>query len=312
MNTAPLVNRTQLWVIVGAIIFLWSTAYPLMGYTVREGFPPILIPSARTLLPALGICLFIYLRGERLPSLRDSRWLWYGAMGVLGMSLPFFLQAKGQMHVDSGLSSILINGGMPLFTIVLAHFFIKSEPLSWRKGFGFLCGFIGIVVLFLPNDFSLFLNKNWQAQLFILSVALCYGLAAIIAKRAPETSSSVGAAIMLLCAAVVAVIPAIHAGIRSPEIFNFPTHIILALFALTILYTGLSDVLYLQAIRLSGPSVIAKINYVVPFFVIFVSILFFEESLTWRMVVALGLVSFGLWLTHEQQPTPFDEATLSS
>ncbi len=280
------------------MVFIWATGYTLMGYTIAQGFPPAWIPLARIGLPAIAITIFVYARGLRLPALNDTRWLWYGLMGFLGMTAPFFLQAHGQKTVESGLSSILINGGMPLMTIVLAHFFVKSEPLNTRKLIGFLIGFIGVVLLFLPENLSLELVKNWQGQMFILGVALSYSLAAIVAKRAPETPASVGAAIMLITALLVAII---LAGFEGMPTGNFPKGVIIALFALSVFYTGLSDILYLKVIQLSGPSMIAKINYLVPVFALFFGMVFLGEAFSWRAVAAMMIIITGLLIARANE-----------
>jgi drug/metabolite transporter (DMT)-like permease len=219
-------------------------------------------------------------------------------MGFLGMTAPFYLQAKGQVHVESGLASILINGGMPLFTIVLAHFFVKSEPLSWRKSTGFIVGFIGVVFLFLPENLSWDLVNNWSAQSLILLVALSYAFAAIVAKRAPETPASVGAAIMLITAALTAIVLAAGTGIPQGD---FPAGVIIALFALAIFYTGLSDILYLKVIQLSGPSMIAKVNYIVPVFSLIFGMIFLNEAFSWRSVAAMAIIIVGLLIARADE-----------
>jgi len=281
-------NKTTLYIVVATVVLIW------------KGFPPSWIPAARTILPAIAITMYVYMRGLSLPSLSDNRWLWYGLMGFLGMTAPFYLQAKGQVHVESGLASILINGGMPLFTIILAHFFVKSEPLSWRKFSGFIIGFIGVVFLFLPENLSWDLVNNWDAQSLILLVALSYAFAAIVAKRAPETPASVGAAIMLITAAITAIVLALGTGI--PE-GTFPTGVIVALFALAIFYTGLSDILYLKTIELSGPSMIAKVNYIVPGFSLVFGMIFLNEAFSWRSLAAMTVIIVGLLIARADEPS---------
>jgi drug/metabolite transporter (DMT)-like permease len=300
MTTPPAKQRTLLYILVAAVVLIWSTGYTLMGYTVGAGFPPSWIPAARTILPAIAITLYVYFIGLKLPKFKDSRWLWYGLMGLLGMTAPFYLQAKGQVHVESGLSSILINGGMPLFTIILAHFFVKSEPLSWRKSIGFIIGFIGVVALFLPENLDWELVNNWGPQTLILMVALSYALAAIVAKRAPQTPASVGAAIMLITSAVTAVVLALATGVPQGD---FPNGVIIALFALAIFYTGLSDILYLKVIEISGPSMIAKVNYIVPVFSLIFGMIFLGEAFSWRSVAAMMVIITGLLIARadEQQ-----------
>ncbi len=300
-------NRFRLYAYVAAVVVIWATAYQLMYYTVYTGgFPPEFIPITRTALPAVAIFFYIRLRGEKLPPLGDARWLWYGLMGFLGMTAPFFLLAKGNEYgVESGMSSILTNGVTPLLVIILAHFFVKSERLSLRKSFGFFTGFVGVVFLFLPENLDVTLIKSWRGQSLILLVAMSYALGAIVAKRAPETPASIGATIMFITAGLTALIIAVISVINS----GFPTggfsnSVLLALFTLTIVSTGLSDILYLKVIQLSGPSMIGRINYMVPVFAVLFGMSFLGEAFSWRTVAALMIIITGLLLARaDEQPS---------
>ena len=297
------INKPRLYLIVAVVVFIWSTAYTLMYYTVYSGgFPAEWIPAARTILPAIAITIYVYSRGMKLPKLTDTRWLWYGLMGFLGMTAPFYLLAKGNEYgVESGISSILTNGVTPLITILLAHFFISTERLSWRKSIGFLIGFIGVIFLFLPENLNLHLVQNWQAQLFILTVALSFAIAAIVAKRAPDTTASIGAAIMLITAAITALVPALLSGMPSGD---YSGGVLLALFVLTVFSTGLSDILYLEVIKMSGPSMIAKINYLVPVFALIFGIIFLSEDFSWRSIAAMMIIITGLLIARIGEKFP--------
>ncbi|PHR91217.1 MAG: hypothetical protein COA69_11920 [Robiginitomaculum sp.] len=290
-------RTTLLYIYVALMVFIWSTGYTLMFYAVYSGgFPAEWVPAARTTLPAIGITIYLYSRGLKLPSLKDKRWFWYGLMGFFGMTAPFFLQAKGnELGVESGMSSILVSGAMPLFTIILAHFFVKSEPLSWRKSIGFVIGFIGIIFLFLPEQISWDLIQNWNAQGIMLMVALSYALASIVAKRAPDTPASIGAAIMLITAAITAFIMAAPAGLPDTHVSK---GVLIALLVLSICYTGLSDILYLKVIELSGPSMIAKINYIVPVFALVFGMIFLDEMFSWRSIAAMMIIITGLLIAR--------------
>jgi len=113
------------------------------------------------------VLFYAYIMGHRLPPLRDVRWIWYFAMAITGASLPFVLIANGQQTVDSGITAIIV-GTMPLITIILAHFFTTEKLNRWKLT-GFLMGFIGIIILFLPKDLSWTLVADWPAQLLILA-----------------------------------------------------------------------------------------------------------------------------------------------
>jgi len=274
-------------------ILFWGTAYTLIGYIVAY-VSPAWIVAVRTTIAALVMTIYALLRGHKFPSLRDPVWQWYGFMGFIGLTLPFYLNARGQIYVESGLTAVLA-GVMPLITIVLAHFFVKGEHLSWRKAVGFFIGFAGIVLLFLPMPLKWDLIETWRSQGLILLTAICYASTTIIAKRAPETSASIGAAMMLLAASLMSLVWAFSTGI--PEAMP-PQSAIIAMVLLALGGTGIAQILYLRIIKIKGPSYIAKMVYLVPVFSIIAGIMFLDEPFSWRSVSALGIIFTGLYISQ--------------
>ena len=275
------------------LIITWGTAFTLVGYTV-DYISPAWMVSVRTIIAAVILIIYARLRGHKLPSLNDKRWIWYGFMGFVGIVLPFNLTATGQITVDSGLTSILV-GIMPLITIALAHFLIQGEHLTWRKSIGFFIGFIGIVFLFLPEPFQWELIKNWRAQSLILLSAVCFSVLAITAKRAPKTSASVGAAMMLISAAFFSTLWAIPTGIPSEMP---PRSAIIALLVLAVVTNAFAQILYLRVIEVFGPTTVSKINYVVPICSLFAGTLFLDEVISLRSVYAMMIIFAGLLIAR--------------
>ena len=282
-------NKTLLYGAAVLVVLIWGTAYTLIGHIVNF-ISPAWVVAVRTSLAALILVLYVYMTGHKLPPLKDKRWLWYGYMGFIGMALPFYFTAKGQIVVDSGLTAILA-AVMPLITIVLAHFFVPDERLSWRKAIGFILGFAGIVYLFLPSPFKWELISEWRAPSLILLTALCYALLSIIANRAPKTPASVGAAIMLIFSAVLSGIWALSTGV--PDTMP-PLSAIIDLVLLALGATAFAQILYLKLIEISGPSLIAKLVYLVPICSIIAGIIFLDEPFSWRLVIAMGIIFAGL------------------
>ena len=276
-----------------AIVVIWGTAYTLIGYIVDTVSPAWLV-AVRTVIAAFVLVTYALWRGHRFPPLSDPRWRWYSLMGLIGMALPFYFTASGQKVIESGLTAILA-GVMPLFTIVLAHFFIKDERLTWRKSFGFLIGFAGLIFLFVPIPFKLQLISEWRAQGLILLTALCYAVLTIIAKRAPHTPASLGAAMMLIAAATASLLFALSTGL--PKSIP-PNSALIALVVLAVGATGFAQILYLRLVQISGPSLIARLVYLVPVCSIIAGILFLGEAFSWRTVFAMVIVTAGMYIAR--------------
>ena len=254
---------------------------------------PIWLVAYRLVLGAILVTIYAYVKGQKLPKLTDERWRWYFVLGMTGSVIPFFLLSTGQLNVDSGITAIIV-GVMPLMTIVLAHFF-ANEILNATKLLGFVVGFLGIVVLFLPDNLSLELVSNWQAQLLIVIAAFCYAITAVLAKRAPETSSSIGAAMMLICAAPVAVIAGVMTGVPT----QMPPMIgIWMAIGLGVGSTAIATILYLYVIQETGPSTMAKINYFVPLASVIFGVWLLGEDFTWRMIISFAVIVLGVMISR--------------
>jgi len=278
------------------LMLLWGTAYTLVAVGVRS-LSPIWLVAGRTVVATVLILGALYASGRRLPPLRDARWLWYALLGQIGITIPFYLLSEGQTRVDSGLTAIIV-GSMPILTVILAHFFTQ-ERLTPRKLLGFVVGFTGIVLLFLPDDFSLGLVSEWRHQSLLLCAALLYAITTVTAKRAPETDSLVGSAIMILSATITANIGAFASGL-PPE--PLPAHIWWVILGLGVGSTALGTITYLWVVDRSGPSAVAKINYFPPIISVIAGVWFLSEPFTWRIVAAFTIIMIGVAISRPKRP----------
>lgn len=286
--------RNQIFGLSVLLVFIWGSAYTMVGVGVNY-ITPIWLVTYRLLIGALLVTLYAYFKGHRFPKLTDSRWIWYLCLGITGSVLPFFLLSTGQKTVDSGLTAIMV-GIMPILTIILAHFF-TDEKLTPQKLIGFIIGFVGIVILFIPDDFKLELIQDWKAQLLIIGAAICYAVTTVGAKRAPDTPSSIAAAMMLLMAATIGVMAAIISGVPE-SVPALPG--LLSAAGLGIISTGLATILYLYVIQKSGPSLLARINYFVPVVSVILGVSLLNEPLTWRIILSFIIILLGVILSRRE------------
>lgn len=287
-------SALKLYVIGFALIVLWGSAFTMISVGVTL-MPAIWLVALRCIFAAICVSLYAYLRGHRFPSLRDERWLWYFSLAMTGIVLPFFCTAVGQKTVSGGLSAILV-GAMPLITIILAHFF-ANEPLSWRKGLGFLIGFGGIILLFLPSDFGFSLITNWRAQSLLLLAAMFYAITTVAAKHAPETAPSLGAAMMTLSGAIASLVWALFTGLPETPI---PLEGWILVIALAVGSTAVGTILYLYVVNEAGPTVMARINYFPPVAAVFFGTLILDEPFTIRIAAAFFIILAGVIISRSE------------
>ncbi len=275
------------------MVVIWGSAFTLVSIGVLY-ISPLWLVTYRLIIGAILIIIYVLFKGLRLPNIKDVRWVWYFAMGLIGMVIPFFLLSTGQVVIDSGLTAIMV-GTMPLMTIVLAHFF-ANEKLSLTKIIGFIFGFIGIVILFLPSDLSIQLTENWFSQLIIVIAAFCYAVTTIIAKRAPDTPATIGACMMLICAAIACLFIALLTTGFPKSIPPLPG--IFTAFGLGIGSTAFASILLLYIIDQTGPSTVAKINYFVPLASVIFGVIVLNEILNIKIFIAFIIILIGMLISQ--------------
>ena len=275
------------------MVVIWGSAFTLVSIGVLY-ISPLWLVTYRLIIGAILIIIYVLFKGLRLPNIKDVRWVWYFAMGLIGMVIPFFLLSTGQVVIDSGLTAIMV-GTMPLMTIVLAHFF-ANEKLSLTKIIGFIFGFIGIVILFLPSDLSIQLTENWFSQLIIVIAAFCYAVTTIIAKRAPDTPATIGACMMLICAAIACLFVALLTTGFPKSIPPLPG--IFTAFGLGIGSTAFASILLLYIIDQTGPSTVAKINYFVPLASVIFGVIILNEILNIKIFIAFIIILIGMLISQ--------------
>lgn len=296
--STPSLAPARLIIISIFLIIVWGTAFNMISVAVQY-IAPIWLVAFRCMLACVLITAYVLHKGYRFPPLRDVRWRWYFFLAMSGIVVPFFLTAKGQQSVDSGVSAILV-GAMPLITIILAHFY-AHEPLSWRKILGFAIGFGGIILLFMPQNLSLELIANWRAQSLLLLAAFCYAVTTVVAKRAPETASSLGAAMMIFCAAIASLTWALSTGLPENTI---PLTGWIMVVGLATGSTAVGTILYLYVIDVAGPTVLARINYFPPVAAVAFGTFFLKEDFTVKMAAAFAVIVLGVIISRSGKRAP--------
>ena len=127
---------------------MWGGSFPLIKVAVGS-LPPRWVAGGRIGLGALALMCFMAVRGTRLPRGR-AVWARLGYMGVAGNIAPFALISWGEQRMPSGIAAILM-AMVPMMVVVVAHFRLPDEPLTFGKSIGVVLGIVGTLVLIGPS-----------------------------------------------------------------------------------------------------------------------------------------------------------------
>ena len=114
----PVTMTARQWGLLSLLAVLWGGAFFFSKVALGE-LRPFTVVLLRFGVAAIAMLLVVRLTGHRMP--RSPRtWAGFVVLGALNNFIPFSLIAWGQVHITSGLASIL-NATTPLFTAVVAH-----------------------------------------------------------------------------------------------------------------------------------------------------------------------------------------------
>ncbi len=133
--------------------FLFGSTLIASRFSVGQ-YHPVNYVALRLILATLAHVL-IYVASPKRKLPRDPRlWAQAALLGSVGVAVPMTSIVTSMQYQSSGLTSILLTIG-PAITVVMAHFFLPEEQLTWRKAFGVTLAFGGAVLLAILGESGL-------------------------------------------------------------------------------------------------------------------------------------------------------------
>ena len=277
------------WISMAALGAIWGASFVSVRIALDE-IGPLTVVAHRTfwaMLVLWGIVLAL-----RMPVPRDAR-IWFGflVMGLLNNLIPFSLMAWGQLHVESGLTSIL-NASTAVFGVLFAAAFFADERLSLRKGIGVLLGFLGVATAIgLENlhDFDI----RSLAQIAILGGTVSYALAGVWArKKLSGLRPQVAAAGMLTGSTLMAVPMALLA--EGPISLDLQPVTMMAIAYYALIATAGAYMLYYRVLDMAGSGNLMLVTLLVAPVAIVLGALVLGEKLAPNAYAGFALLAFGL------------------
>lgn len=274
------------WAAFGMLGLVWGSSFLWIKIAVQEVGPFTLV-AFRLLFGVLG--LLVIMRWQRQSFPRDRRTLLaYLFMGVVNTAVPFVLISWGETKIDSGLASIL-NGTVPLFTIVIAHYWLHDEKITVGRLAGLAVGFVGVVVL-VSRDFGpQGLHGNLWGQVAVIAASICYATAITFSRRHLRNQPPVVQSFMVLLLADAVIWPATLMVDRPFHLPQLPVTW-LALAWLGLLGSCFAYLMFFYLINAWGPARASLVTYVFPVIGVILGIIFLKEVADWRLIVGTLLI----------------------
>ena len=131
------------------VAVVWGLSF-VAARMVLSTLTPVLLATVRFIIASLVFSPVIireYAKGD-LPDRRDLKE--YAFLGILSISIYFWLQYTGVKHAGAGVSALLVVGLIPILTGFASSILLK-EWLSVQRLLGTGLGLVGVALITLPG-----------------------------------------------------------------------------------------------------------------------------------------------------------------
>ncbi len=278
-----------------ALTMMWSPSFLFIKLAI-EDLPPVTVAASRLTLAALILFGIVFYKGYKLPK-NFLFWMHAGLMGLFSTGFPFCLFCYAEKTIDSSLAAIL-NGTTPMFTALLAQFFVPTDRLNIPKAIGIALCAGGLFVLFAPNFYE-GMTGSTMGMLAATTASFCYSIGHIYGKKyltgyqpfiAPTASLAFSAVVLVPMALIF----------ENPLELPLPSlSSILGVMGLALFGTVLAFIIYYKLLEESGPIAISLVACFFPVGGMLLGVVFLGETFTLNSLLASSLILLGMMIVNK-------------
>ena len=278
---------------------LWGSAFPCIkiGYEmfhISGTGSQILFAGYRFFLAGVFTYIIASILEKRPIRMKLSSAPYVCLQGLLQTTVQYVCFYIGLAHTTGAKGSV-INASNGFFAIIMAHFLLKSEKMTWRKAAGCLVGFAGVIVINLsPGAWGSGFSLMGEGMVLLCSFA--YGTSSVTLKMISDREHPTTiTAYQLLFGGLVLIVTGLLAG---GEMHGF-TPASTALLIYMALLSTVSFCLWAELLKYNPVGKVSIFGFSIPVFGVTLLALFLKENIfTVQNLAALVLVSVGIIIVN--------------
>jgi drug/metabolite transporter (DMT)-like permease len=285
------------------------TAVVLWGMTIvptkwaLETIPPFTLMVMRLFAASLIFLPYAWIKTRKTARSVRIRW---GRMSVLSFTgvAGYFLFNSAGVSLTSGVNASIIFAALPLFTLLLAAFYLK-ERISAAQWFGLALGTTGVVMITVqPQSLN---NHSLLGDLLVLASMLVFAIYVIQMKR-PQEEAALPSELFTALTIFIGGLMILPFAAVETWLHGWPTLTTKALVSVLLLTFGSTILAYWMWNKGLESTTAAKAGIylnTMPLISVLSSIFLLGEELTWRTVAGGLFVLFGVyWAERRKELEP--------
>jgi drug/metabolite transporter (DMT)-like permease len=268
---------------------VWGASFLFIKVTVDQ-ITPLELVTGRLFFGALAVVPLVLYR--RVPFVREPSMIGkLAVLAVLSNVAPFALIAWAEVHIETGVASVL-NATTPMFTAIFAAAALAEERFTPGRALGLAMALAGVVVLG-GRDLLDITESDVLAQLAVVGASACYGAGAVYARTLLRSGDPLGLSAVQLVLGSAAAFALALAVDGAPD-YSLNAKGWLALLALGVLGSGFAFVVYLWLIDAMGSVRASLVAYIIPVVGLLLGWAVLDESIGVNTAVGAALIIGGV------------------
>jgi drug/metabolite transporter (DMT)-like permease len=274
------------------LCLIWGSTWLFIKLGLSD-LPPFTFAGIRFVIGSAILFAIVKARRLTLPRTRAD-WTLLATTGVLSFSLNYGLLFWGEQYISSGLAALL-QATIPVFGLVIAHFYLPDEQMTRVKIFGVVMGVAGVGVIF-SNQLSVAGPKALAGCAALVLGSACAAYANVLVKA---RGVNLNPAILAGGQMFFGLIPLLLIGIPlegNPLHFHWTRMAIISLFYLAIVGSVVAFLLYYWLVQNMDVTNTMLIALVTPVIAVSLGVMVLNEELNWRTFAGGAMIISGIAL----------------
>ncbi|HEY0405082.1 MAG TPA: EamA family transporter [Pyrinomonadaceae bacterium] len=281
------------------LCLIWGSTWLFIKLGLQD-LPPFTFAGVRFVIAALILAVVVAWRRKPLPRGRKD-WGLIVVTGILSFSINYGVVFWGETRISSGLAAIL-QTIIPVFGLVIAHYYLPEERITVLKLCGVLLGIAGVALIFSNQMTHEGPAALWGSVAIVIGAFSVAYANVLVKARGGRIDSATLALGQMICG----LIPLLLIGITTegnPFKMRWTTLALVSLGYLALVGSAIAFLLYYWLVRNIKVTNTMLIPLATPLIAVMLGMMVLGESLTWRIAVG-GLVmmsGIGLIVTRRMK-----------
>ena len=282
-------------VILLLLCLLWGGNMAAIKFSIR-GVEPIFAAGLRSLVASGLMLLWMRYRKESLFP-RSFKKIHALVIGFL-FGLEFCFLYMAMRYTLAGRGYVFLYTA-PFWVALGAHFLLIGDRLTWRRLGGLLVAFIGLVIIFSEGLFQ-YSSRVLFGDFLMILAAIGWAATTVYIKRYFTRECTSFQTLLYQLLFSVPVLFLLSFALESHPVRMMDLTVFLSLFYQTVIVAFLSYWAWFYLILNYPVTTLSAFSFFTPLFGVFLSRLLLDEPLSFWLLIALALVSLGIYWVNKR------------